>query len=182
MKKLMIALCFVLPLTTEARAKEKCLPAEKVSMQEAADLKIPQTDFSVGICYRPEKKRKDGTLDDNYQDSIILKSRQKVLTEAFVPMPVTVGRLSNLVFEMASSRYVAVSYDAGEACNGLVVFDTRLNKTALQQGCVSPTETCHVVELNKKACEAKLECKDEGAEDAELGEKKPVVRTVRLCR
>lgn len=182
MKNLLIVLCFFSFLKSEARNKEKCISPEKAGMQNASDLQIPETDLSVGICYREEKTRKDGTADEYFRDSIILKQRKKNLVETVVPMPITVGRLSNLVFEMASSRYLAVSYDADATCNGLVVFNTITNRIAFQQGCFSPAETCHVVALNKTACEAKLSCKDEGAEDAELGEKKPVVRTIRICK
>lgn len=172
---------FLLLFSQFTWAKEKCLTPEQADMSAAPDLRIPETDYSVSFCYRSAKAKKNTAPDEFYHDLIILKNARRILVEGPTEMAKSIGRISNLVLEMQTKRFIAVTYDAGEACNGLMIFDIKYNRVAFRQGCLNPTDTCHVVQLNKTGCEAKIACKDESAEDASLEPQTPVTKTFQIC-
>ncbi|MBL7544174.1 MAG: hypothetical protein JNL11_10170 [Bdellovibrionaceae bacterium] len=168
-------------LSNIAWASSKCLSPKDVSMPKVADLQIPNTKYTVGICYLDEKV-KNGINESDHKDLIILKREGSYIASSETKISVTVGRISDLVFEKTTDRFVAVSYSAGEFCNGLAIFDTKLKKAAFNQGCASDSDECHVTEVNESKCYAKIECRDRGAEGNSPKRKVPIRKSVTLCK
>ena len=165
--------------SSNAYAGEICSEPEKVNMAKAADLAIPNSPYSVGICYLPEVK-KNGVLADHH-DLILLKENNRQIAKQQTTMSITVGRIADLVLEKTSNRFISVAYGAGEFCNGLVIFDVQRKKVAAKQGCLSYSDQCHVTQLMGRECKAIVECKDEGAEGEPPRRKKIIRKTLDLC-
>lgn len=172
---------FFLTLSTTAWAKSPCISPKEAQMPNSADLQIPKSNYSVGICYLTEKVKK-GVSDGYYKDLIVLKKAGTSIADSETKMSITVGRISDLVFEKATDRFIAVTYGAGEFCNGVVIFDTRLKKAAMQKGCSNNSDMCAVIELNDSKCSAKIECRDGGAEGDPAQRKEPIIQTINLCK
>jgi hypothetical protein len=169
-------------LATCSWAKETCLVSPAGNVPEAKDVPIPASPYTVGICYLPEKKLKTGAYDEYFHNIIELKKHDKRLARKEVPSHITVGRISDLKLEKSTKRFAALSYVAGEFCNGLIVFDLKAEKAAFQQGCVSDSDQCHVTELSDSTCKAKIECRDQGAEGEPPTRKTPIIKEPDLCK
>ncbi len=171
----------VMGFTHSALAKSLCLSPKDANMPKVADLKIPSTSYSVGICYLAEKV-KNGIFEGHHKDLIVLKKNGVAVAESETKISITVGRIDDLVLEKANDRFIAITYGAGEFCNGVVIFDAQTKKVAIQKGCLSDTDECHVVELNDARCTAKIECRDKGAEGMPPKRKEPIQAVVQLCQ
>lgn len=169
-------LCLVLLTlisTPESQALGKCVPPAKVHMPKTADLQVPGTPYSVGICYLARSA-------GQHRDLIMLKKAGATLIESVTTSSITSGRVAELAFEKATERYVAVSYDAGEFCNGVVIFDVKETRVAAHQSCVTPVDRCHVTALDGSTRKATLLCKDEGAEGEPPQRKEPLQKVLEL--
>jgi len=169
----------ILFFTSGAYADEVCSQPEKVNMANVADLVVPNSPYSLGICYLPEVVKKDVLVD--HQDLIELKIHNRIIARHRTRMSVTVGRIADLVLEKATDRFISVSYGAGEFCNGIVIFDVQRKKVAAQQGCLSLSDQCHVTELLDAECRATVECKDGGAEGEPPLRKDIIRKKFELC-
>ena len=149
-------------------------------MPKSDDLQIPHSKFSVGICYKAEKI-KNGIHDDSFKDLIVLKENKKIVLEVETKMPITVGRISGLTLENSSDKFISVSYDAGEFCNGIIVFNSRNKTKAFAHGCFNYSDVCHVQELNDSSCKLTIECKDQGSEGDSPKKKEPTIYSFNLC-
>ena len=162
-------------------AKDPCVSPQQVGGPVESDLMIPGTPYSVGVCYLPEKI-KNGLYDAYYRDRLVLKQRGEPLASQETKMHITVGRISDLHFEKATEKFIAVSYSAGEYCNGIVIFDTKNKKVVLAHGCQSYSDICHITELSDSNCKVTIECKDQGAEGEPPTRKEPIKKTRTLCK
>lgn len=161
-------------------AKESCITTEQASMGVTAELYIPMSPYSVGICYLPEIVN-DGVMAD-HRDLIVLKKNNKPVAKQQTKMHITVGRIADLKLEKTSERFVAVSYTAGEFCNGIVIFDVRTKKVAAEQGCISFSDQCRVIELLDHECSATIECADTGAEGEPPQRKNVINKKFKICK
>ncbi len=162
-------------------AKSPCVSPKEAQLSKSLDVSVPKTKYSVEICYLVEKV-KNGAYEEYYKDLIVLKKDGAAIANCETKIPITVGRIGDLVFERASNRFIAVTYGAGEFCNGIVIFDTKLKKVAIQKGCLSASDECHVIDLNESNCKAKIECRDKGAEGEPPVRKEPISQTISLCK
>ena len=156
-----------------------CSNPETVNMLKTADIIVPNSPYSVGICYLPELYNKGVPTD--HQDLILLKKNNKQIARHQTTMFITIGRISDLALERKSDRFISVSYAAGEFCNGIVIFDVRKNRVAAEQGCLSYADQCHVKALLDKECKALIECTDVGAEGDPPKQKEIITMTFELC-
>jgi hypothetical protein len=112
---------------------------------------------------------------------IQIQKKGALVVEKEVRASVTSGRTSNLALEKATDRFIAVSYDAGEFCNGVIVFDITHKKIAAELGCVTQSDVCHITELKDDKCQAKVTCNQVATEDPPT-RKEPLLKTLTLCR
>lgn len=171
----------VLSLPLDARSDGECIPAEQALMQAVDDLHVPNSAFSLGICYLAEPPAKDGIFAQYHRDLVVLKEGAHRVASHATEMPITVGRISDLVLEKNTDRFVAISYGAGEFCNGIVIFDTNKRIPAASLACVSDSDICHVTEIDDRACIALVECRDMGAEGEPPTRNEPVTKRLSLC-
>ncbi len=167
-------------LSTNVCAQDQCSKPENVNMAKTVDLVVPNSPFTVGICYLPEVT-KNGVLAD-HQDLIILMEKYKPIAKKQTTMSITVGRISELVLEKTTDRFISVSYNAGEFCNGIVIFDVQKKRVAAEQGCMSFSDQCHVTALQDRECKASIECKDGGAEGEPPKRKEIIRKRLDLCQ
>ncbi len=156
-----------------------CISAKAANMPDSVELTVPNSAYSASICYRPESLGRDR---GEFKDLIVLNKNKVNFLKSTTKMSVTVGRIGNLKLEKSNKRFVAVSYDAGEFCNGIVIFDVRLKRVAANRSCLSATDICKVTELNDQNCSAKLECQDMGAEGLPPNRKEMINLSVSLCK
>ena len=180
MKTSFLVYLVVFHFTLNALAKEKCISPEQAQMPPNEAIPIAKTKYSIGICYLAEVVKK-GLFEGEHKDLIFLKRDAVLVAEARTKMNITVGRISDLTLEKTTTRFISLSYGAGEFCNGLVIFDTKLKKVSFQNSCESPSDICHVMDLNEAKCLAKIECKDRGVEGAPPTRKTPIIKNIKLC-
>ncbi len=157
-----------------------CLPPEKAHMPKVADIQIPNSVYTVDICYLPEKIKNE-IHEDFQKDLIVLKKAGSVIAHSETKISLTVGRISDLIFEKKTDRFIALTYEAGEFCNGVVIFDTKLKKAAFQHGCVSESSECHVTSITDSKCSAKVKCFDKDSEKSPSKSKVPYNKIINLC-
>jgi hypothetical protein len=154
-----------------AVAKEPCMAN---GMTAAPDIAIPGTPYHVSICYLPEPR------DHYFRDKIELREGETVVAEV-TARPSVDGRASDLTLEAREGRFAVLSYQSGEFCNGLIIFDLQKRRAAQHVVCVSDHYDCQVATLNERLCRAELVCKDNGG-DAPKKKLQPDIRkSLRLC-
>lgn len=138
-------------------------------------LKVEGTPFSVSIRQLPETKKGE------FPSEIRLMKNSKVLSKFLHRADPTGGYASNLSLNFQTSRFVAVSFDAGEFCNALVLFDLQKQKVAGHLGCVSNSHRCRVKEIDStKRCTATIDCRDESSDEG-AATKAPITKKLLLC-
>ena len=154
-----------------AVAKEACIAN---GMTEAPDVAIPGTSYHVSICYLPESR-------DHYsRDRIELRDGETVIAEV-TARPFFEGRASDLTLEHHEGRFAALSYQAGEFCNGIVIFDLQKKRAAKHTACVSDHYDCQVATLSERLCRAELVCRDNGGDALEPRLQPDIKKSLRLC-
>lgn len=178
--KFEVALLFSLiigPLNVLAR--DVCLLPENANMPPTKAIEVPQTDYTVSFCYLQEVKNA-GVFQD-HKDLIVLKKKKLGIAKQSTKMSITSGRISDLKLEKFTDRFVAVSYTAGEYCNGVVIFDVKKKRSVANKHCVTETDRCRVTELTDGSCKAKIVCEDMGSAGEPPMRKEPSIFNVDLC-
>lgn len=171
-------LMFFLGLT-RAFGMDKCLPPSQAGILSTQSVEVPKSSYSVEICYLPERT-KGGVKEAYHRDLVVLKDGKKRLAQYKTKIPITVGRIGDLALERNSDRFFAVSYGAGEFCNGIVIFDKKKKRVSSGQGCFRPSDICRVTQLSEEECSAVIDCKDQGAEGAPP-KRAPYSKKINLC-
>jgi len=154
-----------------AVAKQACVAN---GMSEAPDVLIPGTPYHAAICYLPESR------DHYFRDKIELRDGATVIAEV-TARPSLAGRARDLTLERHEGRFVALSYQSGEFCNGLVIFDMERKRAAQHIACVFDHYDCQVATLSEALCRAELVCKDNGGDAPELKRQPEIRKGLRLC-
>lgn len=181
MKFYFVPLLVTLCLPFNGWSDHHCIAPDTAGMPEVHDVLIPGSSFSITICYQPEPSPEDAAPSPYYRDLIVFKEGAKQVASQATQLSVTEGRISNLTLEKATNRFVSVSYDAGEFCNGIVFFDSKERRSAASLSCVSSSDICRVVRIDDLACTAQVECIDSGAEGEPPTRKEPLRRSLSLC-
>ena len=160
----------IAPAGTTA-AKEACVAN---GMTAAPDVAIPGTPYHVSICYLPESR------DHYFRDRIELRDGESVIASV-TARPSVEGRASDLTLAQHEGRFAVVSYQSGEFCNGLVIFDLQTKRAARQIACVSDHYDCQVATLSERLCRAELVCKDNGGDATDQKLQPDIKKSLRLC-
>jgi hypothetical protein len=138
-------------------------------------IQIEGTSYHVEICQLPEDSK------HRYPSRIEIRNDSTLLADYIHLAGPTGGYVSEVAIQAKNDRFVAISFDAGEFCNGLVFFDLRERKIAGRLICASDLALCHVNKLGfGKRCETDIRCQNQVG-DGEPSAKPPFSRTLFLC-